>query len=223
MRVLNCSARFMAILLLVFLAFHHTSLPVQSKEVAKSHWMERGEFHARFHDNLDLKKHEFDIFPERLKHHLRIKQDWRSQDIKAFSKKVGRWSYLVVVTDGNSTSLGSRGALMRWRGGSGTLRDRFDWKPLNLPSFQYMEGGWSVVVGETHFLLEWNEQHNGVQSTYCNDVPTHGCIRHTTIVGWSEQKLILIEYYPASRPGWTPVWKSGRWLVDPGIENFGFN
>lgn len=215
--------RLSAFLWIVVAVLCLTSLSARAEEPNESQRFERGEFEALYRENPNVSKEHLDFLPEGLKHHLRVRQDWQNSGIRAFSKKIGRWSYLVVVTDGLSTRLGSRAVLMQWRGGAGKTVDRLIWKPLNLPIFKYEPEGWSVVVSEQHFLLEWSDLHNAIQSTYCTGFAPSSCIRQTVAVEWSVQKLVLIEYYPASASGWTPIWKSGRWLVDPELQSFGID
>jgi len=184
------------------------SAQVQSPQADQT--MPAQDFYRQFKNNTDLNSDDFSLFPASMRAFLRVSRT----PVDAFSRRIAPRTFLFVVTH-ETSAIVSKAVLVTIGGRGLSASEGVHWVPLNLPSLNRAQGGWSIVVKDEHFRLTWNEELEALQSTYCSDVPPHACMRQTTRVHPGFLELILAEVRDDGADNWEPIWKDGEWLIDP--------
>ncbi|MCK7614181.1 hypothetical protein [Roseibium sediminicola] len=197
-----------------------SGLPVQrpfAQEASSADLPElsRPNFRSKFRDNPELARADFNMLPDALREYLQANKDWEKYGISAFSREIRRSEYLIVLKRMKSGSFASKAVVITCCKRGEKSREA-GWKPLFLALPVEARKGWLVTIGDNHPNLEWNEDLEAVQSTYCSDVASYACVRHTSKIRRHRQDLIAIEI-DETRKGksWKTIWERGKWLVDP--------
>lgn len=191
--------------------------PVESWEPTP---IKRGEFRANFHEKYSLALEDLDVFPDAIRRHLGIDDNWHKDEFSGFSKEIRSWIFLVVVTDKTGDYF-SKAMLLNLRSGQKSALEFENWKSLYLPKLKQLDQGWTVVVHDYHGWLKWNEKSNVLQNFHCTDIANYACIRHSFKIGWSQQELTRVEIDLERKfLDWKPIWDSGQWLIDPNSADF---
>ncbi|WP_269582590.1 hypothetical protein [Roseibium sp. Sym1] len=192
--------------------------PTYAQEMPSANLPEMGhtEFRQIFRDNPSLSSSDFKVFPADLRRYLAASEDISS----AFSRMIDNRTFLFVVTRERGPVMVSKAALVTGSGRTLSPKKGIFWQPLHLPSFKKTILGWSVIVSDEHFHLQWNDELNALQSTYCGDVTPVSCMRQTTRIHRRLQELVLVEVTSERLEAWKEIWKGGEWLADPHKTDF---
>lgn len=211
--MINCLWTALCLLGVVFTlagtAYAHNVLPADQKG------LDRFEFRMHFRSNSQLSKADFKVLPNALRKYLHVDKDWEKSGILAFSVEIRRNEYLIVLKETESSNYPSKAVVITCCKRSEKSREA-SWNPLFLAVPVETRNAWSVSIADHHWNLEWNEDIEAVQSTYCSDIGNYACVRHTSKIRHHRQDLIAIEI-DETRWGksWKTIWDRGKWLIDP--------
>ncbi|MES0808377.1 hypothetical protein ABLO27_02765 [Roseibium sp. SCPC15] len=194
-----------------FASEHYSLAPTKVSDAEIS--MKFTDFNLVFRNGSNLRKEELKVFPKELQNYLLVRSDWHKEEIRASSIGISRGRFLVSVTFPSIDGYWSKAALLTLKGKTVSPTQGLSWRPLFLPKLEEWGEGWAISVSGSHPNLEWKEDLEAVQTTYCSDVVNDSCIRHTTKLFRNRHVLVLVEV-DTSRRGhnWQVFWEKGRWL-----------